>query len=66
MGISKENLPKLFQKFGRLEENKKTRSPGTGLGLYISKQIVDLHKGSIKAESEIGKGSTFTISLPFA
>ena len=66
LGISKENLPKLFQKFGRLEENKKTRTPGTGLGLYISKQIVELHKGSIKVESEVGKGTIFTIYLPLA
>ena len=63
-GISKENLSKLFQKFGRLEEAKQNRTPGTGLGLYISKQIVELHKGSIEIESEVGKGTTFTVNLP--
>ena len=63
-GLSKENLPHLFQKFGRLEETKQSRTPGTGLGLYISKQIVDLHKGSINVESEVGKGTTFTVYLP--
>jgi len=54
----------LFQKFGRLDEAKQSRTPGTGLGLYISKQIVDLHKGLIEIESEVGKGTTFTIQLP--
>lgn len=63
-GITKENLTKLFQKFGRLEDAKQSRTSGTGLGLYISKQIVDLHKGSIKVESEVGKGTTFTVYLP--
>ncbi|MBI4225691.1 GAF domain-containing sensor histidine kinase [Candidatus Roizmanbacteria bacterium] len=63
-GISKQNLPKLFQKFGRLEEAKQNRTPGTGLGLYISKQIVELHKGTIKVESEVGKGTVFTVYLP--
>ncbi|OGK11878.1 hypothetical protein A2954_05860 [Candidatus Roizmanbacteria bacterium RIFCSPLOWO2_01_FULL_37_12] len=65
-GIAKENMAKLFQKFSRLEEGKQNRTPGTGLGLYISKQIVELHKGSIKVESEAGKGTTFTVHLPLA
>ncbi|OGK17170.1 hypothetical protein A2774_02100 [Candidatus Roizmanbacteria bacterium RIFCSPHIGHO2_01_FULL_39_12c] len=63
-GISSDNQTKIFQKFGRLEEAKHNRTPGTGLGLYISKQITDLHKGSINVESELGKGSTFTVTLP--
>ncbi len=65
-GISSENLTKLFQKFGRLEDAKKSRTQGTGLGLYISKQIVDLHKGQIKVESEVDKGTTFIVELPLA
>ena len=65
-GISEEDLKKLFQKFGRLEEAKQSRTSGTGLGLYISKQIVELHKGSIKIESEVGKGTTFSVYLPLA
>lgn len=65
-GISKQDISKLFQKFGRLAETKQTRTPGTGLGLYISKQIVELHKGSIKVESEVGKSTTFTVYLPLA
>ena len=65
-GISEKDLKKLFQKFGRLEEAKQSRTSGTGLGLYISKQIVELHKGSIKIESEVGKGTTFSVYLPLA
>jgi len=65
-GIPKKNLSKLFQKFGRLESSYQ-RAPGslgTGLGLYIAKQIVDLHKGKIWAESKNGKGSRFVFTLP--
>ena len=65
-GISKENMHKLFKKFGRLEQSTETRTPGTGLGLYITKQIVTIHKGEIKVKSEEGKGTTFTVYLPLA
>lgn len=65
-GISKEDQSKLFKKFGRLQESKGNRTSGTGLGLYITKQIVTLHKGEIKVKSEVGKGTTFTIYLPLA
>jgi len=64
-GISKANIPKLFQKFVRLSESyAKTKESGTGLGLYITKQIIELHKGKISIESEVDKGSTFTITFP--
>lgn len=63
-GIPKESLPNLFTKFFRAENVK--RSTGTGLGLYISKTIVDMHKGRIWAESEVGKGSIFSFSVPVA
>ncbi len=65
-GISQDDLTKLFHKFGRLIEAKKSRTPGTGLGLYITKQIVELHKGEVKVESEVGKGTVFSIILPLA
>ena len=58
IGISSENLDKLFQPFFT------TTQGGTGLGLAIVKRIVDSHSGSIYAQSEIGKGSSFTIKLP--
>lgn len=63
-GISKEDLPHLFQKFYRVD-NSSTRSVGgTGLGLFICKKIIELYKGNIWAESELGKGTTFYINLP--
>jgi PAS domain S-box-containing protein len=61
-GIHEENIKHLFERFYR-EEGEKVRG-GTGLGLYISKQIIDAHGGCIWAESTFGKGSTFSFSLP--
>ena len=65
-GISKEDQPKLFQKFGIMSGSyaKTTNATGTGLGLYITKQIISMHKGHISVESELGKGSTFRFTLP--
>lgn len=65
-GIPREDLPRLFKKFGRLGHSYKkvAESAGTGLGLFISKQIIEAHHGSISVESEVDKGSTFTFTLP--
>ncbi len=66
-GIEKEDLPKLFQKFGIVgnEYLRKRNSQGTGLGLYISKSIINLHGGEIWVDSEgKDKGTTFSFSLP--
>lgn len=63
-GIPKDALPHLFEKFYRVPGKLEQTSRGTGLGLYISKKIVELHKGKIWVESEIGKGTTFIFSLP--
>jgi len=63
-GIRKEDLPKLFQKFGQLAEGNNSKTGGTGLGLAISKEIIKQHKGRIWVESEFGKGTTFRIILP--
>lgn len=67
-GITAEDLPKLFTKFGRLGNSlvSVAESGGTGLGLYICKQIIDLHKGKIWVESEIGHGTRFRFTLPKA
>lgn len=62
-GIKPEDMDKLFKKFGRLS-NTSQHIKGTGLGLYISKRLITLHKGRIWVESEYGKGSTFYFSLP--
>jgi signal transduction histidine kinase len=65
VGIAKEDLPHLFQDFARGHSQPEGVS-GCGLGLAISRRIVEVHGGSITVESEPGKGSTFTISLPVA
>lgn len=63
VGISKEDLPFIFQDFYRGKSGK-TAEGGYGLGLAISRRIVEAHNGSISVESEPGKGSTFVMSLP--
>jgi len=63
-GIEKDKLPKLFDKFYQVQSHMTRSAGGSGLGLTIAKQIVDLHKGIIEVESEIGKGSVFTVRLP--
>ncbi|HPN37472.1 MAG TPA: PAS domain-containing sensor histidine kinase [Melioribacteraceae bacterium] len=63
IGIAKDDIPKLFQKFTKIERPGSIL-PGAGFGLPVVKQIVDLHKGLIRVESEINKGSTFIIRLP--
>ncbi len=65
IGIPKEELPRLFKKFHRVGDFTTAESQGTGLGLYISRALVELHHGRIWAESEgPSHGSTFTFSLP--
>ncbi|MBN1153926.1 HAMP domain-containing protein [candidate division KSB1 bacterium] len=64
-GISDEALPHIFNKFYRVTDNEEVRDiEGSGLGLSLAKEIVELHYGSIWVESELGKGSTFYFSLP--
>jgi two-component system phosphate regulon sensor histidine kinase PhoR len=65
VGIAKEDLPHLFQDFARGHSQPEGVS-GCGLGLAISRRIVEVHGGSIAVESEPGQGSTFTICLPVA
>jgi len=65
-GIPKQAIPNLFNKFYRVSNGltQNTNPDGNGLGLYISKAIVDMHRGKIWVESEVGKGSRFSFSLP--
>ena len=64
IGIDPDDLPFLFDRFYRGKNARQTSSPGSGLGLAIVKEIVDLHQGTIKVSSEIGKGSLFCVEFP--
>jgi PAS domain S-box-containing protein len=63
-GIPKEDIPHLFQKFYRVDNSATRTIGGTGLGLFISRKIIELYEGRIWVTSEIDKGSTFYINLP--
>jgi signal transduction histidine kinase len=64
MGIPAEDIPHLFERFYRASNIDEGRITGMGIGLYIVKEIVTLHGGSVEVESALGKGSTFTVCLP--
>ncbi|ARS38440.1 hypothetical protein CA265_01570 [Sphingobacteriaceae bacterium GW460-11-11-14-LB5] len=64
MGIDENDIPKLFERFYRVESNRMSTVAGFGIGLYLSAEIIHRHGGKIWAESQIGKGSVFYFSLP--
>jgi PAS domain S-box-containing protein len=64
IGIAAHHLPKVFDKFYRVEGGYSRRTPGSGLGLYICRNIIEAHRGRIWAESTPGQGSTFAFALP--
>jgi signal transduction histidine kinase len=67
IGIKKEDSPYIFDRFFRADKSRtKQKADGYGLGLSIAKRIVVMHNGNIEVESEIGKGSTFIVTLPKA
>lgn len=63
-GISAQHLPHLFERFYRVDQARDRQSGGTGLGLAIVKEIVEAHGGEVQAQSQVGKGTTLTITLP--
>ena len=63
-GVPEEHLPRLFERFYRVDKARSRKLGGTGLGLAIVKHIVQAHRGSVSVESAPGEGSTFTIHLP--
>lgn len=63
VGISKENISKLFMNFGKLEEHAANNKHGTGLGLSICKSLIELMGGSVRVESDLGVGTTFIMQL---
>lgn len=64
VGIPKEEQERIFQRFYRVDPSRSRTTGGTGLGLSIAKHIVNQHGGEISVKSKVGKGSTFTVSLP--
>ena len=64
VGISQEDITKMFQKFYRGSNATQTEVNGSGLGLYITKNIVERHGGKIDVESQLGRGAAFSFTLP--
>jgi len=64
LGIPQEHLSRIFERFYRVDKARSRELGGTGLGLAIVKHVMNIHNGLVSVESEIGKGTTFTLKFP--
>jgi two-component system OmpR family sensor kinase len=64
IGIATKDLPKILEKFGHIKSSMSRQSEGTGLGLWLTKMLVDAHNGSIEIDSELGKGTKVMLFFP--
>ena len=65
-GIAREHLPRIFERFYRVDRARSRDSGGTGLGLALVKHVIERSGGTVSVESEVGAGTTFTLRLPRA
>jgi signal transduction histidine kinase len=65
MGISKENLPNVFSRFWQADTSSQRKFQGAGIGLALVKELVEVQEGTVVVDSEVGKGTTFTITVPY-
>ncbi|MBO4217016.1 MAG: HAMP domain-containing protein [Clostridia bacterium] len=65
IGVPEEDIPRLFERFYRVEKSRTSQAGGTGLGLAIAKEIINAHGGDITVESQVGVGTTMTVAIPY-